>query len=285
MSPTVFPEVEAEAKTFGDSLVGIFNSVTSGIGGLFDKLFSFDPGGILSAAQNLIPGIGGILGSLAGDFAETLGFGGEAATSVGAGLQQMAELAASVLPPPAGTIAGAVASLVPVFENVVGAIGSIFKSGTDGWVEAAEAAGIAMTQTFADAAHAMGQSMDEALENARILQEHFQGLAGQEYQLGLAQGFTGSRDEVINQYRKWKAQQRPIGANIGETEGGSATQRCRAVDSTMPGRGAQHPGRRAFRAASHRAMPPAPTTREANIIGQMAAATTAVNRAAGGSGF
>ena len=285
--PTVvFPEVEAEAKTFGDALVGIFTSASSGIGGIFDKLFSFDPGGILGAAQNLIPGIGGILGSLAGDFAETLGFGGEAATSVGAGLQQMAELAASVLPPPAGTIAGAVASLVPVFENVVGAIGSIFKSGTDGWVEAAEAAGIAMTQTFADAAHAMGQSMDEALENARILQEHFQGLAGQEYQLGLAQGFTGSRDEVINQYRKWKAQQRPIGADQGETERGFGDPTMPGGDPSMPGGDPTLPGGGPSAPPSAPpAMPPAPSTREANVIGQMAAASTAVNRAAGGSGF
>ena len=223
-----FPAVVAETHGFGAKLTGIFKGVSGTIGGLFDKLFSSDPGGILSAAENLIPGIGGILGSLAGDFAETLGFGGEAATSVGAGLQQMAELAASVLPPPAGTIAGAVASLVPVFENVVGAIGSIFRSGTDGWVEAAEAAGIAMTQAFADAAHEMGQSMDEALENARVLQEHFQGLAGQEYQLGLAQGFTGTTNEVIDQYRRWRAGRQ----GEGEFEGLGSE---RISDPTMPG--------------------------------------------------
>ena len=232
-----FPAVVAETKSFGEKLTGIFNSVTSGIGGLFESLFSADPGGILSFAQNLVPGLGGILSGVVGDFAKKLGFGGEAATSVGAGLQQMAELAASVLPPPAGTIAGAVASLVPVFENVVGAIGGIFKSGTDGWVEAAEAAGIAMTQTFADAAHAMGQSMDEALENARKLQEHFAGLGNEEYQLGLAQGFTGSRDEVIDQFRRHVARQSGnAGAVPGdptdEAFGGIPGRTTKAVENT-----------------------------------------------------
>ena len=120
-------------------------------------------GAVVGSVGRVVNALGG-LGSLV-----TRVFG-EVKTKVGGALQEVANVAGRVLPPPAGVVAQAASALMPVFESVGSAIGRVFglgKSKAEQMAEAMEAAAERTRQAFADAMESAEASTLSAFESIR----------------------------------------------------------------------------------------------------------------------